>query len=211
MLVYKFFACDIESKIDKKEKNVQRIEQLFKDCKLYFSDWEKMNDPLEGYFQYYVSKNSNTHINDIKTEKNKYGITCCSQSMSEILMWSHYANNHKGICIEIEVNDSLIKESSIIQEYISYEEKIDLLEIDKYPIDVINLLSKKLRNWEYEKEIRFFCNGKNSSHKIGNITKVITGINTPDKVKDWFQKILPDTISLHETTFDFEINEVKIK
>ena len=31
------------------------------------------------------------------------GISCLSESDSSLLMWAHYANNHKGMCVEYEL------------------------------------------------------------------------------------------------------------
>lgn len=39
-----------------------------------------------------------------KTRKPHFVIGCFAQSYSDILMWAHYADSHKGCCIEFEVS-----------------------------------------------------------------------------------------------------------
>ena len=81
--------------------------------KFFFSDWEKMNDPMEGFFQYYKEDHTEQEIDTLYSDKNKYGISCFSKNYNEILMWSHYADNHNGICIEVEIDNALCSENKI--------------------------------------------------------------------------------------------------
>lgn len=36
----------------------------------------------------------------------KRGITCFSRDNDNILMWSHYANNHSGVCLGFDIDES---------------------------------------------------------------------------------------------------------
>lgn len=62
------------------------------------------NDDADGtaaYLQYLVSD-----INAYLTEQFKdYGVLSMASSWDNPLMWSHYADNHHGICIEYETDD----------------------------------------------------------------------------------------------------------
>jgi hypothetical protein len=42
-------------------------------------------------------------ISSIKEIRNKFLVSCFSTNYDSILMWSHYANNHKGVCIEFDI------------------------------------------------------------------------------------------------------------
>ena len=49
---------------------------------------------------------------DVAIDKfNNHGVTCFSRKKDNILMWSHYANDHKGICLgfDIDENDEHLK------------------------------------------------------------------------------------------------------
>ncbi len=68
-------------KLLKKEiKNVKKIykfltiNEFSRDVMLtkefYFADWEKMNDPMEGYFEYNPDETIQHNLDDIKNAKN---------------------------------------------------------------------------------------------------------------------------------------------
>mgnify|MGYP003306130597 CR=1 FL=1 len=63
-----------------------------------------LNDPSEWYFE---SKNS--FDDQILDGKNKYRICCLSKTYLNNLMWCLYANDHKGCCIEVEIDKKRIK------------------------------------------------------------------------------------------------------
>lgn len=48
-------------------------------------------------------KNNVENGNFLRGLISKVGVTCFSENPKEILMWSHYANNHKGFVAEFEI------------------------------------------------------------------------------------------------------------
>jgi len=74
------------------------------------------------------------------------------------LMWSHYTDNHKGICVEY--SESIVQKLSdhekfLLQGEVNYSDSppdIDILEDHKSQIDKMTL--NKQSEWEYEKEYR---------------------------------------------------------
>ncbi len=147
--------------------------------KFYFGDWKNMNDPLEGFFQYSKDKLTDSNIIDLYNSKNLYGVSCFSKTYRSILMWSHYADDHKGICVEVLIDEELCREKNIDIVEINYMKSIAT--IADPGADAKSLLSRKLFPWKYEKEIRLFSNGKNSQKRIGKISRIILGSNiSPD-------------------------------
>ena len=55
----------------------------------------------------YYSKNPELFVGIIKDQidkiLNKLGFACFSKQATNLLMWSHYANFHKGLCIEFDI------------------------------------------------------------------------------------------------------------
>jgi len=175
--------------------------------KFFFADWEKMNDPLEGFFQYYKTHETDDNVRDIYDAKNNYGICCFSKNYNEILMWSHYADNHSGICIEIEVDEVLCEENNIDIIYIKYKRNIE--SIVTTGVNVQELLSKKLNKWKYEKEVRVFCIGKNKRNKIGKITKVFLGCNYSDEGRKIIEEYIGNkNIKIVKTDISFKTNRI---
>jgi len=54
------------------------------------------------------TENGRKYIDGLRTGINKmldsFAIYCLSSKPNDILMWSHYANSHKGFCIEYKPN-----------------------------------------------------------------------------------------------------------
>ncbi len=175
--------------------------------KFFFADWEKMNDPLEGFFQYYKTHETDDNVKDIYDEKNNYGICCFSKNYNEILMWSHYADNHSGICIEVEVDELLCDQNVIDIVDVVYKQNIE--SIVTTHANAQELLSKKLNKWKYEKEVRVFCQGKNTRHKIGKITKIFLGLRCSDKDKETIKEYIGNkNIKIVKTDISFKTNRI---
>ena len=95
-----------------------------------------------------------------KLQKNTYGITCFSKTYKDILMWSHYADKHSGICIGFEIDVKKLLDIGFIAFAVEYEQtflprpysKEDLEEQMK---TIMQYVSMKAKFWEYEKEVRF--------------------------------------------------------
>jgi hypothetical protein len=90
-------------------------------------------------------------------EENNADIRVCSFSEinNSLLLWSHYADNHKGICIEY---DLLKEDPSNINHlfpmiYCNNIYKLELFE-KLTRIQKIGLTINKCKDWEYEKEWR---------------------------------------------------------
>jgi hypothetical protein len=167
MIIYKY-------KQFTNKKEIDYIEEIFRNESFYFNKWDNLNDPMEGYFSHYISELTEDELDKIRGNKNALGICCFSLSYKNLLMWSFYSNGHKGICFEIDTKSDCSDEVSF--ENIDYMENIPQHKPNK-DIDLIakNVLSKKISIWSFEDEIRAFCNGNSKSLKVGRITKIIFG------------------------------------
>ena len=131
------------------------------------------------------------------------GVFSLSGNYKSILLWSHYANSHRGFCVGLNV----MKLKRFCQkEYVEQQEVISLEEVgyqDKYP--VINAyrmsnderlkcqLLTKSPEWGYEKEYRLiWFMGSNRKLKIddGIIRRVILGCKMIPNDKDKIISIL---------------------
>lgn len=98
-----------------------------------------------------------------KNQFDKVGVTCFSKNNSNLLMWSHYADSHKGICLEF---DSTLEPFSKSFEVI-YDSNIPVIESDllfqeEHSLESFRkLLSFKSKDWEHEEEVRLLHREKN--------------------------------------------------
>lgn len=95
-------------------------------------------------------------------QKSSMGITCLSEVPDSLLMWSHYANNHRGFCVAyslFELNQKL-KFSVVPVIYTKERVCLQSIPLDQEAINkkTMNLffqsLTSKSPEWSYEKEWR---------------------------------------------------------
>lgn len=98
------------------------------------------------------------------------GVVCLSEVFSDILMWSHYASNHEGVCIQYSTKGIPIKIFEKV-EYLDerptfnpYDLRLSMLR--GHNRDVIKeFFKKKDSNWSYEKEWRYFIEIKKENEE----------------------------------------------
>jgi len=127
----------------------------------------------------------------IENQLRNIGIYCLSAKNDDILMWSHYADGHKGFCIELEGNatKTFLKRA----QEISYQQKLPIInyfERDWLP----KLLMTKSEHWRYEEEWRIIQVDGPGEYGIpeGVLTGVIFGCLMPEdhknKIIAWSKK-----------------------
>lgn len=144
-----------------KYKSVDYIEDVLVNQRLYCSKFDELNDPMEWAF---TSENENREIEKLlhETKKDSWRICCLSRSEQYGLMWSMYADSHRGVCIEVEVDIDNPTEDDEILEYkdgwfygkIAYIPNMTKLhDVNRH--DVTRVLWNKSKQWEHEQEFRF--------------------------------------------------------
>lgn len=78
------------------------------------------------------------------------GFLCLSKTPSNILMWSHYADCHRGMVIEFDSNHEYFRFGT--QEVIYSDKRPSMVLHDENPSTEI--LRTKSLDWEYEQEVR---------------------------------------------------------
>lgn len=108
--LFKFMCFDY-----RKELNINKIECI-ENNRFWLSEKEWLNDPfeLESHYldydkieKYDYSKKEVEEINRLYTDEFLLGCFTTENNLNGCLpMWAHYADNHKGFCIEYEVINS---------------------------------------------------------------------------------------------------------
>ncbi|MGG7077369.1 DUF2971 domain-containing protein [Clostridium sardiniense] len=121
--------------------------------------------------------------------KKEIAIICLSEENNNILMWSHYANNHQGVCFEYDGNE--VCEFSEIYPIVYIKENIDLSEslIDIDPHGIQKKIMIKSSVWEYEKEWRIILNNSEPEKsggliKFPKIKSIYLGCKTKEEDKE---------------------------
>jgi hypothetical protein len=93
-------------------------------------------------------------VNEVVEQQiSKSGICCFSQLHDNILMWSHYSDSHKGVCLKYDIiNDPSFFVFPVIVNYQNQYSTFNYFREEKQIID--KLIRTKSLDWSYEKEIR---------------------------------------------------------
>jgi hypothetical protein len=135
----------------------------------------------------------------------KVGVTCFSKHVDEILLWSHYADMHKGFCLEFDTGVPIMEGQQKTELYeVKYPKsnsyrRIDILDILHKPDVLEVLLTTKSYQWYYEKEWRIFRNdggGKPYPFNSEALTGVYFGYKMPQEDKDVIASVLKNTSEL---------------
>lgn len=118
--------------------------------RLYLASYSELNDPLEGAYRISNGVNYDNWLELFHTEKQAIRICSLSKTYNNMLMWSHYADSHKGCCIELELKSK----KGIIEKPVEYVETIQELRGEDSLKEAIDILSRKLKCWLYEQEVR---------------------------------------------------------
>ncbi|MCL1669962.1 DUF2971 domain-containing protein [Elizabethkingia ursingii] len=121
-------------------------------------------------------------------DNQNYGITCGSEKANCPLMWGHYADNHKGICIKYEIENNSItfdknKQLDILK--VKYSDSpINIFEYSFEELDNLKfeILTNKYSKWQYENEIRLINKGQGLLKiNMKSISEIIFGCRSSPK------------------------------
>ncbi|EKD32216.1 MAG: hypothetical protein ACD_77C00146G0003 [uncultured bacterium] len=170
----------------------------------------------------FVNRISDTH----RRRKEATKLCCFSTDHDNILMWSHYAEKHKGICIGFskEIIQSILPEDSTINGA-NYCKNITPLNISVYKDEAINnWVLTKYQGWEYENEVRIIIGGgmnniiPASLIKIpeNSISEIYLGCIIDPKEKKNIRKLIkklhnkPDVYEMNISDSEFKLIRNKI-
>jgi len=183
-----------------------RTISILRDKQIYFPAAHKLNDPLEFDFDLTTSRVNGVPIDpvsleDAKAQMKNYGVLALSELNNNILMWSHYADKHRGICIEFERTDTNELGNWDYCLPVLYQQELpsfEPLELEDSKA-VTQALSTKGEYWEYEREWRILTYKSNKHFPLpGDIKSVIFGLNMPQKKREEIVSLLGHTVRYFE-------------
>jgi hypothetical protein len=127
----------------------------------------------------------------------KIGVCCFSSKNDDILMFSHYADQHRGICLGfsssiLEQNFSRPEKSNKFQkvEYVSEFPDLKLGSSNMH--EITRLYSMKSKQWEYEEEYRLLVHDGRGSREFPKnaLREVVFGCATPASDKRLIRRVI---------------------
>ena len=188
-----------------------------------FDQMEMLENFSNKQFDEYVQpvlegKNALGWHDVLKKLKEKYAVLCLSNCNKNINMWSHYGDNHKGVCFEFESieSDDIFTHArevkydleppkiNIVSEYIDTEKRKKISEKIVY--------HKFSSAWDKESEWRIVCNQKGvQSFPFKSLKTIYLGCCFPlsDPFIDVIKKFRPDVdvVLMKKSHNRFELEE----
>ena len=191
-------------------KNIELALDIILHEQLYCADYNKLNDPFEGLFFAIIRSGGfssgfgnsfDRQVKECKAILAQLKVCSLSDSLNDVRMWSFYADDHKGIAIEINFDGF---ENDI--------NKVDYLEnLPEYNLtnpDPYEILTKKTMHWFYESEYRIIR--KEEYYPVnGRIKAIYLGQRISNIHLEILKKIIPYETPIYQTKLN--IDEIKIQ
>ncbi|AIO28457.1 DUF2971 domain-containing protein [Burkholderia cepacia] len=168
----------------------------------WFSKYSELNDPFEGR---YINKSSDSSL-DVLIQT--FRVCCFSKRNDNLLLWAHYAENHRGVCLEYDIPDETFKTRFFPINYSASQPVID--RVNRYPVGDVNsgsllmdmkdaVFLTKSEDWKYEEEWRMLriterSEEKGEKHEIpGNLSAIYFGLHTSEAARNIITKLASST------------------
>jgi hypothetical protein len=110
---------------------------------------DELNDPFELWAIAQPDRRLRQALRQTKADFARlYGLLCFSLTWHNPLLWSHYADRHRGLALGFDVAEEILKPVSYVAT------RPTLTKID--PTVATWLLFTKFVDWQYEQEVRIF-------------------------------------------------------
>lgn len=140
----------------------------------------------------------------VEEAKDSIGYYCMSSRPDIKLMWAHYANGHKGVCLKFDILEDI--ETFLIPVPIDYNsDHIDFHVLDS---NILSLMRRKSCDWEYEHEVRIIKPDFHGLKKVKRaaLKEIIFGCRTSEENRE---KIKSE--ALNNGFVDVIFSEAKMK
>jgi len=176
------------------------------DCDFFWK--EHSNEDKKDHVLFFGNEISEISLGELETAKSLFekdlakevsnlGVTCFTTDPCNPLMWSHYADGHKGLCIEYK-REGILRSEEFKRVKYDRDKKLvwnsldlgkDLARLNDFFDDVV---FRKLSYWAYEKEWRFMGIRPEDRlvHMSSPVVSVIFGLKCSQKEIDQVLNII---------------------
>lgn len=171
----------------------------FEKSYLFLSPPNYFNDPFDCSIE--LIDFNRTEVPKIKRKSERFfkerikniGVCCFSRTNSSILMWAHYANSHKGFCIEFHSGNA----TGFNPLDVNYTDTSHKLNFHINTEDsIFNMIFTKSLDWQYERELRILetnLKHENQRKQVFNksfIKAVYIGVNSEPSTIERIKRIV---------------------
>lgn len=176
-------------------ENLWHVLDVVLNHRLYCAHWSELNDPLEGRYEIYLGQGEarmqELMVGRIEAAKNKYRVASLSADPANFLLWSHYADGHKGVAIEVEIPEDHKDLIAIMYTPFSsvFSHKLQTRE------DMRHLFNGKGEEWQYEQEFRIVVPRK--YFKLpSKVSRILLGPRVRHEEEQLLRAVLPPAVQV---------------
>ena len=117
----------------------------------------------------------------LQDDVDRAGIVCFSKVRDDILMWAHYGDKHKGLCLEFDGSSNCMFFGEA--QPVEYEDYTPIPLHEDTERQMSRVILTKSKHWVYEKEYRIFrpnIASQSLHYPVELLTGIIFGCMTPD-------------------------------
>ncbi len=138
---------------------------------------DELNDPFELTPYDLTDLTLRKTFLQTRDDMHDRGMLCFSADWSNPVIWAHYSDKHKGLCLGFEIPDKHGDPANDEIDHVKYIEKplqfpanyLSLPDPERFELVRI-ILFTKFKHWEYEKEIRVFDSLQNEENGLNFVT-----------------------------------------
>lgn len=157
---------------------------------IWCSTFDRMNDPMEGFYradaQTRRKVDYSRFVDSVRSEKLGLGIASLSETWDNELMWAHYADGFRGICVTyklVRLLEGLDDDHALAR--VAYGDRpyyLNLRAVSDTGLRARAVLSTKNLKWTHEREWRLFSpQPGRADHGVGVVPTVYLGARMADE------------------------------
>ena len=132
--------------------------KALRDRRLKIARINELNDPFEFYAANFADADTRVKLEAFKNHANeRYGVICFCENYHDPVLWSHYADSHRGVVLMFEIPDDMAIRIDYQPERFKLAVNAAIQHGSFTESDLTQLISTKFSSWGYEKEIRMMC------------------------------------------------------
>ena len=132
--------------------------KALRDRRLKIARINELNDPFEFCAEDVSDANTRTKLEAFRNQSNeRYGVICFCENYHDPVLWSHYADGHRGVVLVFEIPDDMAIRIDYQPERFKLAVNAAIQRDSFNESDLTQLISTKFSSWGYEKEIRMMC------------------------------------------------------
>jgi hypothetical protein len=222
------FLSEKSTKLQKSEKD--RLKKKLAKCKTSAEGFHFVKTYLSnnGYNSFELTTGKDI-VGQLEKQVSNYGIYSLAERSDNILMWSHYGDQHKGLALGFEIDDSLfnISRTPFCRKVIYAEEfpklspddvnmttdfKFNGLQAEKElhftdnELIAQKTLYTKANCWAYEDEWRIIYDSYGLKPFPGKLVKIVFGCRTSKETIRAVKSIIKNCISNKVLLFQLEMS-----